>query len=65
MQRMFSQLIYYVANKQLTDMTQNKFCLIAEHSGVVKHASNKLNQIILINGICFSRSTSGNNYGIT
>ena len=33
---MFTQLFYLVANKEITDMTQNEFCLIAENFGFVK-----------------------------
>ena len=35
-------LVFYLAvNKLITDMTQNIFYLIAEHSGFIKHTLNK------------------------
>lgn len=40
---------YFVANKQVTDLTQNYFYLMAEHSGFVKHL--KTNSIVLSNAI--------------
>ena len=41
----YSLIFYFVSDKQISGITQNNFCLITEHSGFMKHTSNKLNEI--------------------
>ena len=50
-------------NKRITDVTQNQFCLIAEHSGFMKHTSNKLNAFFLM--ACFFPDEGAENMEIS
>lgn len=41
-------ILQFVTNKQIIDMMQNKFCLVVEHTGFIRHTLNEPNGLKLM-----------------